>query len=140
MTFKQRAAIAVVAFLAGFATTSLAQAPLVRVDVPFKFHVGDQVYRAGTYQVRTDRGMGRVAISSVEQPEACIVPIKIGFIGQSPERGTLTFRSYGRAYFLYRIQGAGSPDGVELFTSSSEREMARLTPPAEVALSFAPAR
>ena len=115
-----------------FAFASIAaQAQTMRVSIPFKFHAGTEILPAGNYQVKIELQSRHVSITGLDNKAGCLLNYKTGLSGKELAKGHLVFNAYGSAYFLHRVEPRAS-DGVELFTSRAEREMARVNAAPEV--------
>ncbi len=115
-----------------FAFASIAaQAQTMRVSIPFKFHAGSELLPAGDYQVSIDQQSRHVTINGIDNKAGCFLNFKTGLLGNEVAKGRLVFHAYGSAHFLQRVEPRAT-EGVELFTSRAEREMAKMNPAPEV--------
>ncbi len=115
-----------------FAFASIAaQAQIMRVSVPFKFHAGSQVLPAGDYEVRIDQASRRVTVANLDGRAAGFHNFKNSVIQNESNRGSLVFHAYGDSYFLHAVRPKMA-DGAEMYTSRAERETARSLPLREV--------
>ena len=112
-----------------FAFASIAaQAQTMRVSIPFRFHAGASIMPAGEYQVTINQQSRHLTIAGLDNHAGCFLNYKTAMLGKDAVKGRLVFHAYGSAHFLNRVEPRSS-DGVELFTSRAERELARVNFP-----------
>ncbi len=120
------------------AATAFAQGPdVLQADIPFAFHVSQNVLPAGHYDVIRQVGSNLLTFRCSDRHASATV-ISSGINApKTQEAGKLVFNRYGRAYFLSTVWSPGVSLGRLLPKSKAEREMARnasAAPPVEVAL------
>lgn len=114
-------------FLA-LAMTSVASAQSMRVSVPFHFNACGKSFPAGAYKVTLVQSARRVELSQVEGNDGCVLPIKaFTTTNGTRESGGLVLNGYGSSYFLAGVRTGGMSEvGADLFTSTAEREFAKV--------------
>lgn len=105
-----------------------------RYHVPFAFQVSGHNFAAGQYSVQVDSITGGLLIQS-EDGRATMVRTqnRIQAKAAAPA-GKLVFDCYGPACFLSQVWRSGDDQGMQLFESGLEREMAKVHWPATVVL------
>lgn len=105
-----------------------AASPVLSVDVPFAFMVGDTVVPAGHYTVQMNRVNSASAIGSLvtlRSDDGAIIRTVMALPGSHCQQKTgaaLTFRKYRATYFLAAVESNGL--GCELVRTTAEQEMA----------------
>jgi hypothetical protein len=105
------------------AASVYAQGPLT-VQIPFDFHAGATVMRAGEYTVDTHAAQGMVRLRSADSKSAVMLLSNNVQARSTPERGKLVFNRYGEDYFLSQVWSPGSDTGREFRKSRREIETA----------------
>jgi hypothetical protein len=96
---------------------------VMKVDIPFDFHVGGTVLPAGRYDVHPQQMPGVLLIRG--EGKAGVMILTIGAEGgKSRDTGGLSFHRYDNAYFLSTVWTPGTSRH-EIPTSKVEREYAR---------------
>ncbi|GEM_PF-2412212 len=117
--------------LVTFGTVGLSQAgvaPVLTVDLPFAFTVGDSVFPAGHYIVQMNRVNSSAAIGSLltlRKEDGQLIKTVTALPNGRGELKTgswLTFRKYNNTYFLAKVESFGI--GCELTRTPAEKEMA----------------
>src|SRR5215469_3412275 len=117
---RRKAVVACLAMLAALSAPASAQRAGARViaDVPFRFHIGQQIFEAGVYTFASDKDVLWVAEGNG--------PAKAGmltnsFLGTSPVRtGQVVFNCYGQECFLFQVRFPERDKGVQMLTSPME--------------------
>jgi hypothetical protein len=108
------------------ATAARAQQEAVKADVPFDFAVGDRIYPAGEYTLKTafiDNWIMR--LDNTQEGIASFVPSH-KCENRAPSKETkLVFRHMAGRYFLYQVWTEGSLTGRELPKGRIETELAQ---------------
>lgn len=133
MTMKNFSRLAIAGAVFAIASVA-AQAQTMRFSVPFKFHADSQVMPAGEYEVRIDQARHQIRVQSLNGNASGFLNVKTNIDAQGDTQGRLVFRTYGTSYFLHQVKPRAN-EGVELFTSKAEREVARTSPVRETAVS-----
>ena len=137
MTRKGHNLVRIILSMSLAATAALAHAQaandVVRVNVPFDFNIGMQTFPAGEYTLKTllphtmmlrneaGETLANILFNSVEARHA-------------PETAKLVFNGYAGRYFLAQVWRVGDNVGGELPQAHAEIEVARSTPPRQLAL------
>jgi hypothetical protein len=108
------------------ATAAQAQETKIRASVPFDFVVGDRVYLAGEYSLKSMAVNHAVLwIDNTQEPAASLVPSN-ACTGVTPSAKTkLVFRRMDENYFLYQVWVEGQLSGREFPISRTEVQLAR---------------
>jgi hypothetical protein len=115
--------LAAVALILGSA--AFAQTVSLRAVVPFNFVVGDRVYPAGEYAVKTSgNGNDLLSVAGRSTKESVMALSYTITSGMPAEHSALIFQRVGDAYFLQQVWTAGSPVGLELHQSHLETRLA----------------
>ena len=115
-----------IAGLAGLlASGAWAQLPHpLLAKVPFDFTVGNQMFKAGEYQVMAvAQGLVRV-VSPDHKRGAIVFYIPAQKTGRQTE-SKLVFNRYGDHFFLSQVWSAGTDTGLQLRKGAAEIEIAR---------------
>jgi hypothetical protein len=110
-----------------FGSVANAQSVNVRATVPFNFVVGDQVYPAGDYSIRT-LGLTSdtfLCLRSQVASEPIVVQARKNTAMIPATQTKLVFHRVGISYFLYQVWSAGSDVSREFPKSHTELRMAR---------------
>ena len=99
----------------------------MRVDIPFQFHVQNQVLPAGAYRVSYDAAFQRMALL-LPDGSGMFLPAHTAYRPRAEYVGSLVFHKYGNAYFLRQVWTPGGPYGFGLLASKAEREIAKVQP------------
>jgi hypothetical protein len=110
------------------ACTTAAQAQTMRASVPFRFHAGQQVLPAGDYQVQVNQLSRDITITSLDTGRTCFLGYMAPYTPKASGNAKLVFVRYDSGSFLRRLEPGGFYDGVELFTTKAERELAKASP------------
>ena len=114
------------------ATSVFAQAPNMRVHIPFAFSAGETRLPAGDYRILRDPTF-YVFRMEPEDGRAIYLPIPRTFVHSKQASGSLYFHKYGDQYFLHKIDAGGDALQYEWRESRAEREMAKIGVPVEFA-------
>lgn len=115
------------------AVPALADQPLIRVNVPFAFNVGDVRLPAGEYQLaRYSARSGAVMVLGNGKQSVYLLTFLSGQPAGEGEK--FVFQRYGERYFLKTVHIAGATP-LELPQSSTEKEyLSRAGQPEKVAV------
>jgi hypothetical protein len=115
--------LAAVALILGSAAFS--QTVSLRAEVPFNFVVGDKVYPAGEYALKTF-GNGNALLSvACRSTKESVLTLPYPITSAMPAKhSALIFQRVGDAYFLQQVWKAGSPIGMGLHLSHLETRLA----------------
>jgi hypothetical protein len=117
------AAIALLAIATSMTAASAnAQSPVLKVDVPFSFAIGDTFLPAGSYALGFDPAHPNVLL--IEDRTKSVKArafVERGLIGRGALH-TLTFHRYGGQYFLSEIHLNSALEGVLLPETNLERQ------------------
>lgn len=94
----------------------------MRTQVPFDFHVGDRLVRAGTYTIKSLTGDELVLRISSGREAANATTHSGQDKGDGAGRPRLVFHKYGDQYFLTAVWGSDS-NGRTLSESKRERNL-----------------
>jgi hypothetical protein len=115
-------------FLFAAATSLFAQMdirPLMKVNVPFQFSVGEHSLPAGEYLISSVQPERTIRISSVHGKNSAILAVS-PLYKQSPSAKTcLTFNHYSGVYFLAEVETAGQDVARTLPHGKLETEVAK---------------
>ena len=101
-----------------------AQSTVIRANVPFEFHAGDQMLPAGQYQFTLDPLTKRIAVQAIEGSGVAIVAAGQYKVQTRDEGVSLTFNKYGDAYFLRAVTD-GNDVAYHWGPSKKERSVSR---------------
>jgi len=123
LNFIRFMVLAAVALILGSA--AFAQTVSLRAVVPFNFVVGNRVYPAEEYAVKTSgNGNDLLSVAGRSTKESVMtLPYPITS-GMPAEHSALIFQRVGDAYFLQQVWAAGSPVGLGLHLSHLETRLA----------------
>ncbi len=96
--------------------------PAIRANVPFAFHVGNELMPAGQYQVSHINSRDMLLIRSVEDKQV-IVMHSVPSGKYANDTAKLVFHRYGDTYFLRQVW-IPNFSANELFQSKAEKEYA----------------
>jgi hypothetical protein len=116
----KNAVVAGLAMLVAFFSPASAQslrASLI-VDVPFRFHIGQQTFAPGVYSFSSENGVMRVAEGN-GAPKARILTNSLSRTS-STNAGQAVFSCYRQECFLFRVWIADK--GAQILTSPMENE------------------
>jgi hypothetical protein len=104
----------------------------LKLDIPFEFQVGETVLPAGQYQVTLSASNGRLSLDCLTC-QGHVLTTTTGGRGdnEAPTSGLLMFNKYGDKWFLSTVRLPDQAEGRALPESKIEREIARITPPAQ---------
>ena len=113
-------------------------------DIPFEFHIENKVMPAGHYGVDlSDANTGGVLFLHCFtcRGGAFALTYRVGGGNDTPTNGRLVFNKYGDTYFLSAVWSGGRTEGIGMYQSKTERELARsttktarITPPAQTSV------
>lgn len=98
---------------------------VMKVDIPFDFHVGGTVLPAGRYDVHPQQMPGVLFIRSVTGKTGVMILTIAAESGKNRDSAGLAFNRYDNAYFLSRVWTSGSSVGGEIPKTKLEGEYAR---------------
>ena len=124
----RKRSFATLGVLALLATASAFGQQRMRVDIPFEFHLMDNVMPAGQYIVDTAANNVLSLDCRACRSHAVAAASGIGGGANLSDQGRLVFNKYGDTYFLSEVWTPGYTQGGSLSKSKTEREMARITP------------
>ena len=116
----------VVTLTAGFPAAVQAQTSGLHVNIPFEFHVGEQLLPPGSYMVMVRSGS---ALTISDGKGVSAVRLTNAVSRPESKRGAesiLVFTVYGSSYFLNEVRWAGYKDAKSLLKSKTEIEVAKL--------------
>jgi len=116
--------LAMVALVLGPIT--YAQTVNVRVQVPFNFVLGDQVYPAGEYSIQSlvDYSFSLRISNRKAKVTSLTESYPVSFVNE-PRRTGLVFTRIGNTYFLYQVRTEDSPVGRQFRRSRMQVQMAQ---------------
>ena len=92
----------------------------VIVDVPFRFHVGQQTFKAGQYAFASEQNI--LWIAEGNSPAKARI-FTNSFSGTSPvSTGQVVFNCYGEECFLFQVWFPERDNGAQVLTSPVETE------------------
>jgi len=108
------------------AAAAQAQQTNVMAKVPFDFVVGDQVYSAGEYNLKSmlDSGVA-IRVNNLEESTSGIVLSSACSANAPAASSKLVFHRLGDHYFLYQIWQEGSSTGRQFGVSKVEVQLAQ---------------
>ena len=103
-----------------WAPAAAAQGTNMRMDIPFAFVAGDEVFPAGQYLVTVDRQFGRCIF--VSRTDATTKAIRLSATSdtrslENGSLGTMRFILNGGQYFLTNVWRTGQEDGFRIVPS-----------------------
>ena len=111
----------------GLCSAPAAAQNVTTVQVPFDFHVRDQVLPAGKYTIRRDLALPQWLQLQSADGKHFVPVITIPHLPPGNAQPTgLVFRKYGEQRFLADVQFAERENGFALIPSKAEREMQQL--------------
>lgn len=131
--------IAVVGLVVGFLALGLlprtvsAQAPVVTMEIPFAFMVGDTSLPAGTYQI-TKISEGNYRIANTKSDQNAMFTTGTATEPRPAKSFTLIFNVYGDTYYLSKFFHQGKTEGDELRQTAAEKELAQKVKPTTKAI------
>ena len=134
MKNKSLATLGLLALLASASAFGQNGQPRSKVDIPFEFRIGTMVMPAGEYQVSLVFGSYSSLLSfdcSRCRAHAFAMTYNVGGGHNARTEGRLVFNRYGDTYFLAEVWTSGSAVGNAVIKTEAEREIARITPPAQ---------
>jgi hypothetical protein len=97
------------------------------IQVPFDFHVNDELLPAGKYVIKRDPQMPQLLlIQCVERNISVMVHVIPLSLSKEPARTSLTFKEYGGKHFLSEVKVLGRGAGYALTRSKAEHRLAKL--------------
>lgn len=115
-------------FFFAAATSLFAQTdirPLMKVNVPFQFSVGERSLPAGEYVISSLQPERTIRISSAHGKDSAILAVLPLYKARVSEKTTLTFNHYRGAYFLAEVETAGQSVARTLPRGKLEMEIAK---------------
>jgi hypothetical protein len=107
-------------------TAAKAQTTAVKADVPFDFVIGDSVYPAGQYDLKTVTISGVIRIHNVQDSDVSNFQSSHACTHTKPSQKTeLVFLRVGDNYFLYQIWTEGRESGREFSKSRTYMQLAQ---------------
>ena len=126
------AAVGVISlFTAGFPSAVQAQTTGLRVNIPFEFHVGEQVLPPGIYMVWLKAGSAISVTDGKGLSALRMANVVNRPNSRSASESTLVFTVYGNRYFLNEVRWAGYIEARTLLKSKDEIEIAKAIQPAK---------
>ena len=124
-------AIAILVFVAMWATTARSQAAsprIMRAHIPFSFNVGNKELPAGEYIVTVLNPSSDQKVLQIRSTDGRVSAIvsTLGTKSKSPEKSKLVFRRYGDTYFFAQAQVSGESTALAALKSKAERTEARM--------------
>lgn len=123
---KSRHAIVLIVAILVIGVTALFAAgpaePAIRANVPFAFHVGNELMPAGQYQVSHINSRDMLLIRGLESKQVILVH-SVPSGKYADETAKLVFHRYGDTYFLRQVW-IPNFNANELFQSKAEKEYA----------------
>jgi hypothetical protein len=108
-----------------FAFMGIANAEMMRANVPFEFRVGETVLPAGEYLVNVNTMEQRITLQTPEgQTEAFLFGGKTNWPANEGA-GVLVFNRYGNTHFLSALKAPSGSVAYKMGKSKAEREMAK---------------
>ncbi len=99
--------------------------PLMKVNVPFQFSVGERSFPAGEYLISAVQPERTVRIVSASGNNSAIVQVMPLYKVRTSEKTALTFNHYHGAYFLAEVDVAGTSVARTLPRGKLEMEIAQ---------------
>ena len=124
---------------AAFAQSGPQSGAVMQADIPFAFHVGNNILPAGQYDVHPQVVPGVLSIRCQNCKGQATITTSPVSAKETPEAGKLVFHRYSETYFLSEVWTPGKMTARRVGISEAEREMARNsspTSPVEVALRY----
>lgn len=115
-------------FFFAAATSLFAQTdirPLMKVNVPFQFSVGERSLPAGEYLISSVQPERTIRISSVSGKNSAILAVMPLYKVSPAEKTCLKFNHYNGAYFLAAMESAGQDVARTLPRGKLENEIAK---------------
>jgi hypothetical protein len=103
----------------------------LRVDVPFGFVAGDQMYAAGPYRVEVDQAQHFARITSQADGKVSFVrlqPVMTRRAADDTDHAALRFEKHGNRFILEGLWGSGKVEGNAVAQSRRMRESAKTAP------------
>ena len=128
----QRLLVMVVTLLGVMLTSGFAQTARVKVNVPFRFSIGDKALAAGVYFLSSEHD--RILIQNSEGIGLAMAMVN-GVSGHSTARnGEVVFRCYRDQCFLSQLWEPEKQNGHQLMRTRQEQEVAKREPETYFAL------
>ena len=107
--------------------SAYAQSSRLRADIPFDFVVGDKMYSAGQYEIKSVGVNGEtLSLQNTDRKEGTFFTPNHCSSAQPQSESKLVFNMYGNHFYLSQIWTEGYDQGRELPKSSREIEDAQL--------------
>lgn len=120
----KKTAMSIVAALGFLLSATVANAQTTKADIPFAFHVANQVLPAGQYGISNrNAAPSTIIVRGTENKQALAALVSVMQTKQTPEATVLVFRRYGDQYFLAQILVKGRATGLELVKTKTERRL-----------------
>jgi hypothetical protein len=124
-------AIAIMTFVAVFATTAQSQATssqFMRAHIPFAFHVGSTELPAGEYTITVLNPSSDRKVLRIRSADGRVSAITntLGLKANAPEQTKLVFHRYGGSYFFAQAQVAGESIKLAALKSNAETKEERM--------------
>jgi hypothetical protein len=102
-------------------SASAQSTPIVQVNVPFAFQVGNQQMPPGTYLI-SKKDVGLYDLRGVDNNASTFVSTRPATAKTVSTTGYVLFDRIGARYFLAGIWSAGSKEGAHCFPNQAEKE------------------
>jgi hypothetical protein len=122
MTIVRSSLIACALAVGAFASTTsaVAQSEVATVNIPFAFHIDQQVLPAGLYHIDHESSSLFRLRGPARSGEVLTHPMAAR---QLATQGAVVFHRIGGTYFLGGLWSPGAKDGMECFQTRAEKEM-----------------
>jgi hypothetical protein len=103
--------------------------PIMKVNVPFEFHVGGEAFPAGQYTVMGN-AFGRGFVQLTAPGKGTFAQVQYEITNKTVSQPKLVFHQVGGNYYLAQVWDARGR-GKQIEVTVEERELARRSQPAE---------
>jgi hypothetical protein len=111
--------------LTAMASTRVAQAQELIVNIPFDFVAGNMQMPAGEYSVKTSGPTNSLVLIARHESVASAFLNTNAAVASEPQTDSkLIFNRYGKRYFLSQVWTTGNACGRQLLKSAREKEIA----------------
>jgi hypothetical protein len=113
--------------LTAMASTRVAQAQELVVNIPFDFVAGKTTLPAGEYSIKVSSPEGTLLLLDRKDAAAsAFISTNAVVKAEIQTESKLTFNRYGDRYFLSQVWTEGNSQGRQLLKSAREKEMAQI--------------
>ena len=106
-----------------------AQQPIMKINVPFEFHVGREAFPAGQYTV-VGNAFGQRFVQLASPGKGAFASVRYELTDKAVSQPKLVFHQVGGSYFLAQVWDARGR-GKQIEVTVEEKELAQRSQPTE---------